>query len=122
MDETEKRKWMIRDFAIRNNKYISLSKKIGSKCWYCGTSLTIKTCELDHIVPKARGGPDTISNLALSCKPCNRAKWDLHLSEFLQWLKRPKNTADHILKRARSSEEQWLKYGEAIEKGFRQSP
>jgi len=31
---------------------------------------------LDHIVPKARGGTDAVSNLRVACRSCNSAKRD----------------------------------------------
>lgn len=30
--------------------------------------------ELDHIVPEFLGGPATVENIALACRPCNRSK------------------------------------------------
>lgn len=32
--------------------------------------------EVDHIVPKSKGGSDDPSNLQAACDPCNRAKSD----------------------------------------------
>lgn len=31
--------------------------------------------QIDHIVPKSLGGPDTRANVQLMCPTCNRAKW-----------------------------------------------
>ena len=36
--------------------------------------------EVDHIVPLARGGTDTLDNKQASHKRCNRAKWH-HLAD-----------------------------------------
>jgi hypothetical protein len=38
--------------------------------------------ELDHLRPRSRGGISRISNLALSCHDCNRAKGNLTATEF----------------------------------------
>jgi len=35
----------------------------------------------DHIVPKAKGGPDKLSNFQVMCLPCNSKKGDTYLSE-----------------------------------------
>lgn len=51
------------------------------KCAYCGDSGVV--FEKEHVVPKARGGSDRISNLVLSCIPCNRKKGAKTIEEFL---------------------------------------
>ena len=43
-------------------------------CYYCKKTLTIKDCEVDHIVPRDLGGFDQASNYVLSCSPCNNGK------------------------------------------------
>ena len=37
---------------------------------------------MEHLVPKARGGSDRVSNLALACEPCNKQKGSHTASEF----------------------------------------
>ena len=53
-----------------------LSEHFGSICWGCIDESTVlpKHLEVDHIVPEADGGPDTIDNLALLCSDCNIKK------------------------------------------------
>ncbi len=46
------------------------------ECQYCGTRLTMGSGTRDHVVPRARGGVDTLSNVVASCKPCNGTKAD----------------------------------------------
>jgi hypothetical protein len=46
----------------------------GGCCRACGIPLTIKTAQLDHIVPWSAGGPDTSDNLRVLCQPCNEAR------------------------------------------------
>lgn len=43
-------------------------------CFYCGVSVALTTATLDHVIPRARGGPSTDANLVLCCKPCNQEK------------------------------------------------
>jgi len=53
--------------------YIStavFAKKLGVK----PTKLLHKELEIDHVIPKAKGGLDGIENLQLLCKKCNREK------------------------------------------------
>ena len=47
----------------------------GCKCQGCGRSFDDdRYLELDHIVPRADGGVNHVSNRILLCGPCNRAK------------------------------------------------
>ncbi len=39
--------------------------------------------QLDHIIPKSRGGEKSIDNMQLACKPANEAKASMLLCEFL---------------------------------------
>lgn len=57
-----------------------LLQKWGRRCAYCcagGVPL-----QIEHIVPKSRGGSDRVSNLTLACIPCNRAKGNMTAAEF----------------------------------------
>lgn len=46
------------------------------RCEYCQSfeGLTGQLCEIDHIVPRARGGPTEAENLCLACSACNGHK------------------------------------------------
>jgi 5-methylcytosine-specific restriction endonuclease McrA len=50
------------------------------KCAYCGRAGA--PLEVEHIVPRIRGGTDRISNLTLACKTCNRSKGKRTAEEF----------------------------------------
>jgi len=50
------------------------------KCAYCGK--TNVPLEVEHIVPKSRGGTHRVSNLTLSCRKCNLKKGDKTAEEF----------------------------------------
>ncbi len=50
-------------------------------CAYCGA--TEVPLNLDHIVPRARGGSNRVSNLACACIPCNLEKGARPVEEFL---------------------------------------
>jgi hypothetical protein len=45
----------------------------GAKCKRCGAK---ENLEFDHIIPVAKGGSNTESNIELLCKLCNRRKLD----------------------------------------------
>ena len=57
-----------------------LLEKWGRKCAYCGKRDV--PLEVEHIVPKARGGTNRVSNLTLACVPCNLAKGTQTAAEF----------------------------------------
>jgi 5-methylcytosine-specific restriction endonuclease McrA len=57
-----------------------LLEKWGRRCAYCHT--TGVPLQIEHIVPKARGGSDRVSNLTLACEPCNIAKGTQSAAEF----------------------------------------
>ena len=39
--------------------------------------------EVEHIKPKSKGGSNRVSNLTIACVPCNQAKSNLDIKEFL---------------------------------------
>lgn len=43
-------------------------------CQYCGRIFERKDLNLDHVVPRDRGGPTTWENIVCSCIPCNTRK------------------------------------------------
>ncbi|MCI0711962.1 MAG: RNA-guided endonuclease IscB [Chloroflexi bacterium] len=57
-----------------------LLEKWGRHCAYCGK--TDVPLEVEHIVPKTRGGSQRVSNLTIACEPCNREKGNLTAAEF----------------------------------------
>src|SRR5215469_3951913 len=57
--------------------------KWGYRCAYCHQEAVASNhWEIDHIIPRCRGGSDRPSNLALSCHACNQAKGDRTAEEF----------------------------------------
>ena len=58
-----------------------LLEKWGRKCVYCGQQNV--PLEIEHIVPKASGGSNRVSNLTLACHECNQKKSDKPIEEFL---------------------------------------
>ena len=43
-------------------------------CQYCGTIFDRKELNLDHVIPRDRGGMTTWENIVCSCIPCNTRK------------------------------------------------
>lgn len=44
------------------------------KCFYCGKSLSLKGCHMDHFIPWSFVKDDQIWNLVFSCSRCNESK------------------------------------------------
>lgn len=57
-----------------------LLEKWGRKCAYCG--IRNSPLQVDHIIPRSRGGSHRISNLTLACGPCNQLKGNKTAAEF----------------------------------------
>jgi len=53
----------------------------GARCRYCGQRAKLRDLTVDHVVPLARGGSNSLTNLALSCRSCNGAKGSHELHE-----------------------------------------
>jgi 5-methylcytosine-specific restriction endonuclease McrA len=46
----------------------------GFACQYCGARLSMSTGTRDHVVPRSRGGADTLANVVAACRACNSRK------------------------------------------------
>jgi len=57
-----------------------LLEKFGRKCVYCNKNGL--PLEVEHIIPKSKGGSSRVSNLTLSCKKCNLKKGSQTAEEF----------------------------------------
>ena len=80
--------------ALRK-KTVSLFKKQGGKCHFCGFMCRdvhdskkkidlVRQMTVDHLVPKSQGGSDQYDNLVGSCTVCNSLKSDMDLEEFVK--------------------------------------
>ncbi len=56
--------------------------KWGRKCTYCGKENI--PLQIEHIVPRAKGGSNRVSNLCLACEKCNLTKGTKSIEEFLK--------------------------------------
>jgi 5-methylcytosine-specific restriction endonuclease McrA len=54
----------------RQNIYL----RDGCTCQYCGKKLPRSDLNLDHVIPRSRGGRTTWENVVCSCIPCNVKK------------------------------------------------
>lgn len=47
----------------------------GGTCYYCDTDLRGVRINVEHIIPKSKGGDNRKSNLVLACSNCNKEKY-----------------------------------------------
>ncbi len=59
-----------------------LLEKWGRTCTYCGKENI--PLQIEHIVPRAKGGSNRASNLCLACEKCNTAKGTKDIKDFLK--------------------------------------
>ncbi len=64
-----------------------LWRRQGFKCFngYCAITLEMKNVEIDHLIPKSRGGADEIENFIGLCGNCNRRKGVKSWGAFLDY-------------------------------------
>ena len=61
----------------RKNVY----ERDGNRCQYCGRTFEDRELNLDHVIPVARGGKTTWTNVVCSCHECNGRKGNHILPE-----------------------------------------
>ncbi len=66
-------------FGYEVRQYLLL--KWGHKCAYCNADNV--SLEVEHILPKSKGGSNRVSNLTIACRECNQEKGNRAIEEFL---------------------------------------
>jgi 5-methylcytosine-specific restriction endonuclease McrA len=84
-------------------------------CQYCGGHFAAAGLELEHVMPRARGGLSTWENLVAACRACNARKADRTPAEAgMKLLRLPRavtiQTSRAFLRQMGSAEEKWRKY------------
>ena len=76
IDGVEYQQGTLQGYNVRNY----LLEKFNRKCVYCGKEDV--SLEVEHIVPKSRGGSNRVDNLTISCHDCNQEKDNQTAEEF----------------------------------------
>lgn len=84
-------------------------------CQYCLAEMPAGRLELDHILPRSRGGPNTWENLVAACHSCNNRKADRTPAEAgMKLIRYPKpftiHTSRHLLRASAQNQEAWQEY------------
>ena len=74
-----------------------LLEKFNRQCVYCGAVDT--RLEVEHLIPRSKGGSNRVSNLAISCHKCNQKKGAKDIKDFLS---KKKELLNKILKRVKA--------------------
>ena len=73
----------------------NILRRDGHRCQYCGKTEAVLT--VDHVVPKAKGGPDTWENLVAACVQCNNSKGDRSPHDAQMKLLRKPIRPNHVM-------------------------
>jgi 5-methylcytosine-specific restriction endonuclease McrA len=74
-----------------NDRLRRIFEKTDGHCFHCGKKLAWNNYgnpnsrtgwEVDHSIPRSKGGTDHLNNLFPSCIPCNRDKGDLSSKQY----------------------------------------
>jgi ATP adenylyltransferase len=79
------RMWQHRRLAegyISGTLRYEVLKRAKFRCELCGISAEDKALQVDHIVPRSKGGADDITNLQALCDSCNAMKRDRDDTDF----------------------------------------
>jgi 5-methylcytosine-specific restriction endonuclease McrA len=82
------------------------------RCQYCGEEPGVRELNVDHVMPRSRGGRDTWDNLVISCRGCNLRKGKRTPDEAgMLLLRKPVkpgwSTAAHIVLTTRAPFSEW---------------
>ena len=90
----------------------NLMLRDGFTCQYCARRPSPRDLNVDHVVPRSRGGVDSWENLVISCRSCNLKKGRRTPDEAGMGLLSPPqkprwSTTAHILMSARAPFSEW---------------
>jgi len=80
----------VNDFT--SDQWLAILAEFGEVCAYCGSPDQMTH---DHVVPIAKGGDNTASNIVPACKPCNSSKFS---DDMLSWFSRQPTYSDDRLR------------------------
>ena len=88
IEKRGQRIWAHRDHTRRDipgTIRYEVLKRAQRRCELCGVSDEVRALEVDHIVPKSLGGPDSLDNYQALCDTCNAQKGNKDDTDFRGW-------------------------------------
>lgn len=104
-------------FTVRLTRK-NLMLRDGQQCQYCGTRPALRELNVDHVMPRSRGGGESWENLVVSCRHCNLKKGRRTPEEAgMRLLRQPVkprwSTTAHILLATREPFTEWQPFLQA---------
>ena len=105
---------VVYNFETESHSYIANGLAVHN-CMYCGKSSSGEGLELEHVIPRSRGGKNEWVNLVSACRKCNSRKGDRTPEEAgMPLLRRPLPATIHtprfILKSLGAEVKEWGRY------------
>ena len=76
---------LLDDDPIPDSLRFVVLKAAKGKCQLCGISAKDCSLDVDHIIPRSRGGKTELANLQALCSKCNRSKRNQDDTDFRSW-------------------------------------
>ncbi len=73
------------DSQISGSLRIKVLELAKGKCQLCGTSVKEAPIDVDHIIPRSKGGATALKNLQALCYRCNRGKGNRSSVDYREW-------------------------------------
>lgn len=81
-----KRRALKKAVEVKPEKIFEWMQEIKSKpfafCYYCQKRVSTAVIQFDHVLALTRGGPHSITNLAVSCRDCNAQKYNTLIQDW----------------------------------------
>jgi len=80
-------------------------------CQYCGRSAPEVVLEIDHKLPRSKGGKNNLENLVTACRECNRGKGDIKITpnteDFFEQLKQYDKEFNEVIEHINRYKTRW---------------
>lgn len=73
---------LLDDNPVSDSLRLRVLKEARGRCALCGATRDERILDVDHIIPRSKGGKTEYENLQVLCSKCNRSKQDKDDSDF----------------------------------------
>ena len=84
----DRKLWLYR---MKSSAYVpgtiryEILKRAKGKCELCGISNKVKALQVDHVIPRNKGGKSLLENYQALCYTCNSQQMDKDNTDFREW-------------------------------------